>query len=320
MAALFTAAYIFLVVKGKVFVAKQLESLTGRKVVIENLAINYPLNIDIKGLDVEGLAKVEALHVSANIFGFLVGYPVLNNVSLTKPEFTYRRVIPKVIDVDTALNIGPSLGKIKQKYHFRLVVLKLTVKDGTFTFIDDAVGNEGMKISMDNIELKLTNFHYFVPHSEISNFDLSARIPWSSDKEEGRVAFKGWMNLRKKDIKARLNISGIDGVYLFPYYEAWFGGLNLKKSGIEKAKLNFAGDIFGKNNEVTIDGRLELTDIRRKASAEEDKGKAELRAADFFLAFNEGKIVVNFRTKTKMDKPEFKLIDIKMAFEEKAKN
>jgi hypothetical protein len=115
-----------------------------------------------------------------------------------------------------------------------------------------------------------------------------------------------------------LKITDIDGVYLYPYYSSW---VDLGKARVDKAKLNFTSNIEGLDNNLTAQCHLELTDIVRKPrSSDEAEGKVERIASavlEIFRALNQGKIVLDFTVRTKMDRPEFGFGNIKMAVEDK---
>jgi hypothetical protein len=119
-------------------------------------------------------------------------------------------------------------------------------------------------------------------------------------------------------MQATINIQDIDGIYLGPYYSNW---IDLEKARIEKANLNFTSNIQGLNNNITADCHLELTDIvRSPRPPEEPQEKAEKITnivIDTLRALDQGKIVLDFTIKTKMDRPEFGLGNIKMAFEDR---
>jgi hypothetical protein len=119
-------------------------------------------------------------------------------------------------------------------------------------------------------------------------------------------------------MQATLNINDIDGVYLYPYYSNW---VDLEKARIEKASLNFVSNIQALNNNLTADCHLELTDIvRRPLKSEEQEEKAS-RITDAVLerlkGQDQGNIVLDFPIKTKMDKPEFGLGNLKSAVTDK---
>jgi hypothetical protein len=119
-------------------------------------------------------------------------------------------------------------------------------------------------------------------------------------------------------MQATFKIQDIDGVYLYPYYSNW---MDTEKMRIEKANLNFNSNIHALNNNVTAECHLELTDIVRKPRpAEEVAERAEKMvsaALDIFKSLDQGKIVLDFTIRTKMDRPEFGFGNIKMALQHK---
>jgi hypothetical protein len=152
-----------------------------------------------------------------------------------------------------------------------------------------------------------------------TNFSIKGSIPWREGQQNGSVSLEGWLNYSKKDIQAQLMIKDIDGIYLQPYYSNW---VNLEKARIEKANLNFTSDISGLNNKVKIACHLELADIVRKP-AEQPKEEVKPpkpvnKEEEFFSTINQGKIVLDFNFRTKMDNPEFGFDNIKMDFQNKA--
>jgi hypothetical protein len=198
-----------------------------------------------------------------------------------------------------------------------MIIKKINIKDGRLELLDRTIGENGMKITVKDIYFDLDNL-YLLPRSVITNFELKAKVPWQDSGEEGKIEAEGWLNLFKKDMQATLKIEDIDGVALYPYYSKW---VDLEKARIQKAKLNFSSEIQGLNNNVTANCHLELTDIVRRPLETEESEQKAARIADavmeIFKVLNQGKIVLNFTIKTKMDRPEFGIGNIKMAFEEK---
>ena len=111
---------------------------------------------------------------------------------------------------------------------------------------------------------------------------------------------------------ASLKIENIDAIAFYPYYSTW---VDLEKARIEKAKLNFSSKIRGKDNDISAQCHLELTDIVRKVRPpEEAQQKAERltdAVLDMFKAMNQGKVVLDFTLHTKMDHPQFGFENIK---------
>ncbi len=309
--AIFAIIYTYFTLLGKSIAISQLENATKRKVAISSFNITPPLNIKLRNLNIEGLIKADSVSISPSIIGLLLGNLALNEVSILRPEFTYERASP------TAGPQSAPVVEAKKKQPFRLIIKNLNIRDGRINFIDHTVGPEGIQIMIKDLNFKLTNI-YTLPRSLITNFELKAKIPWQQGKDEGKIQAAGWFNFFKKDMQASLKIEDIDGIYLYPYYSNW---VDLEKARIEKAKLNFTSDINGLNNNVTAQCRLELADIVRKPRAPEEGAEKAERITDAVLdilkALNQGKIVLDFTIRTKMDRPEFSFGNIKMAFEEK---
>lgn len=328
---LFAATYLFITLKGKSILTGQLENLTHKKVSIGYFGLTPPFKLELKNLQIQGLLKADYISISPSIMAFLGGHIGFNEVRIIKPEITYEKLLPPVtelsatvpITTDPAIaaiapSISPSVTMSRKNIRLPLIFKRINVTEGKIDFFDRTVGTEGIKITVKNIFFNLTNLYMIRRPAAITNFELNGNIPWQEGEQEGKITAEGWLDLFKKDMRASLKIEGIDGVYLYPYYSQW---VDLQKSRIEKAKLNFTSNIHGLNNEVTAECHLELSDIVFKERApEEQQEKAEKIAyavLDIFKALNQGKIVLDFTIRTKMDKPQFGLGVIKGAVEEK---
>jgi len=313
---LFSALYLFMMVKGKAVLESRIKELTKKEVTIGSFRMSAPLNAEIKELDIKGLAKIERIFVSPSITRLVMGRIVLNKVDIIRPEINFERGAAVASQASDA-GIKEPKTKKKKKFPKGPDFRSLNIKEGRIYFSDHTVGPNGIRITVKDINLELTNAYIF-PVSTISNFVLTGVIPWQEGKKEGSISLNGWLNLRKKDMQASLKIESIDGVYLYPYYSNW---VDLEKAGIESANLNFTSDINGLNNNITAECHLELTDIVRKPTSpgegEEKAAKIANGVLDIFRALNQGKVVLDFTIRTKMDKPQFGFADIKMAFEEK---
>jgi len=333
----FTALHLFLVFQGRNLIIRQLQNLTQKKVTLGDFAISAPLDIRIKNLNIEGTAKVDSILISPSLASLLFGRLALNRLEIIKPELTYERFPAEAaaasqkaeehIAPDTPASLpqtSPSLKppqppqvKPGNNRHLPLVLKQVEIKDGKINFIDHTVGPAGITITLKDINFDLSDL-YLIPRSAIANFQLKGKIPWKEGREEGSIEAEGWINPFKRDMQAKVQVRDIDGVYLYPYYSAW---VDLEKARIESAKLNFTSDLQGLHNNLTADCHLELTDIVRKPRPpEEEAEKAEKITdvvLDIFRTMNQGKIVLDFTIRTKMDRPEFGFGNIKMAFEDK---
>ncbi len=318
LAFLFAAVYGFVALRGRAIITKTLVNLTHKNVTIGKFSLTPPLNVSIRKLDIEGIAKVDSILVTPSIPYLLTGKIALNNIAIGKPEIFLEKNIshPQPVSFAGKKPAAPP-APANEKKPFRLIIKRLNIKDGIVNFIDHTVGQEGLKMTLKDVNFNLTNLYIF-PSSAITNFDLKGRIPWSEGKEEGKISAEGWFNLFNKDIQAALNVQDIDGIYLYPYYSTW---VDLEKARIQSATLGFSSNIHGSNNDVAADCSLELTNIVRKPRPPDEPQQKAERVTDavleIFKSLNEGNIKLDFTIKTKMDNPEFGFGNIKAAFEDK---
>jgi len=328
-----------MIFEGKGIVIAQLERLTNRKVSMGFFEVTLPFNLEIKNLNIDGLLTAESITISPSLPYFMMGNFAFNNVSIVRPLITLEKIPPPVAELPVAEPVAapatetgvktaatPGAKEVaksapaapEKKRPLRLIFKRFTVKDGRIDFIDYTVRADGIRITVKDINFNLTNLYTFPFSSVIANFELKGRIPWQEGTEEGKISLEGWLNFYKKDMQASIKIEDIDGIYLSPYYSHW---IDLEKARIEKANLNFTSNIQGLNNNITADCHLELTDIvRSPRPPEEPQEKAEKITnivIDTLRALDQGKIVLDFTIKTKMDRPEFGLGNIKMAFEDR---
>jgi len=321
---IFSCVYAFLLFKGKFILAHKLQAITGRKVSIGQLMLRPPLNLELKDLDIAGLAKIDYVYVSPSIPSLLTGKLALNKVRIIRPMITCERILPPeqaaadsvpVLDKPLDKPKEPALSAAKSSLH--LVIKSLKIRSGEIYFIDHTSDSRSVTVILKNIDVNLGNLDTY-PVDVVADFELNGRLPWQSGEPDGKIYLDGWLNSYKKDMLADLKIENIDAIAFYPYYSTW---VDLEKARIEKAKLNFSSKIRGKNNDISAQCHLELADIVRKVRPpEETQQKAERltdAVLDMFKAMNQGKVVLDFTLHTKMDRPEFGFANIKSAFEGK---
>jgi flagellar basal body-associated protein FliL len=311
-----TSGYLFWFFNGKVIITQQLQGLTHRKVTMGYFKIHPLLNLEIKDLQIEGLAKVESVYMTAGIIGFLTGNLVLDELKIVKPEVTYERFAPAVAAPSTAAQPAKP-ASLKKRYALYLVSRKIKIRDARLDFIDHTAGAGGIKITVKDATFNLSNLYVF-PRSIVSNFELKGSIPCENGSQQGKVLLEGWIYFYKKSMQANVKINDIDGFYFYPYYSQWG---DLTKTNIEKATLSFSSDIQGLKNNVTANCHLELSDLvfkPRSPAEPQDKGERLTAVVlDIFKDLNQGKIVLDFTIRTKMDNPVFGFSNIKTAVESK---
>lgn len=321
LAIIFTTLYLFVAIMGKTILTKELESLTHRKVTMSYFSLTPTLKLEIKDLEIQGLAKLQYISISPSITGLLRGKFIFNQLTLVHPEFFLSKVPAEITDTKVStVAIVPTVAKVaepRRSGSLPFGIKRFNIKDGEVTFIDQTVSSGSIKIIIKDINSTVKNL-YLYSSPKIVEFQLKAVIPWRDKEDQGKIELEGWLNSLKKDIRATLKINDIDAVYLYPYYSYW---VNLDKARIEKAKLNFSSEIHGLNNKVTLDCHIELSDMVRKpleiGESEEKASKVTNVVLDRFKTMDNGKVELNFAIKTKMDSPQFGFDNFKMAFEDK---
>jgi hypothetical protein len=328
---IFIGLHIFVNIQGKSLLAKKLEATLNREVKIGSLVTSFPATINIKNIEAKDLFKIDEVVAAGGFFDIFRRSFKLSKLKISRPTVTLQKgLVESPAEVFTPNENAqaktenkaatPDLNPVaipQGEFLFpRFFISHFIVNEGTINFIDRSISKDGLVIKIEHLNIKVDNLNFGRGGSYLTDFELKGRIPWQEGKEEGKIEAVGWLNFPKRDMQATLKIEDIDGVYLYPYYSKW---VDLEKARIEKANLNFTSNIQGLNNNVTADCHLELTDIVRKPrSPDEPEEKAERitnAVLDIFRALNQGKIVLDFTIRTKMDRPEFGFGNIKMAFE-----
>lgn len=326
-----TFLYAFLLFGGRFIIAAKLQSMLGRKVSIANIILRPPLNLEIKGLDISGLVKVDYIYISPSIPYLLSGKIGLNKVRIVRPRITAERSLPVAQPATAAVPVPavqptPEQPKTEKAQEAatptaasgpHLVIRSLKIRSGEIYLIDHASESKTVTVALKNLDVNIKNL-YSYPVDLVADFQLSGRLPWESGEPDGKISLEGWLNSYKKDMLANLEIKNIDAIAFYPYYSTW---VDLEKAHIEKAKLNFTSKIIGSDNNISAQCHLELADIVRKVrSPTEPQEKAEMitdAVLDMFKAMDQGKVILDFTLHTKMDQPQFSFENIKSAFEGK---
>ncbi|MEW6102057.1 MAG: DUF748 domain-containing protein [Candidatus Omnitrophota bacterium] len=315
--ALFALAFLLLslvlAVSGKAIISSQLQKLTGRKVQLGRVNLGLPLKVEIKNLVIEGMLKADKISASPSLRHFIFGKTAFNNVYVLNPEITYEKLpepasasasgIPSLIlpsNSEPPLS-GPAQAAEKTKPSLSLILKHLEIENATIKFIDRSLPQGLIEITLKDLNLLLTELH-IPPAPQDLKFELDASMPWKNQAEKGKVSAFGRVNLLKRDADAVVKLEGIDAVYLYPYYSNW---VDLEKTHIQQARLNFISEIKGVNNNVTADCKIELIDIVRKPLEDpekEEKAKIADLVFDIFKSLGQNKIVFNFTLRTKLDK------------------
>jgi len=319
---LFSLAYVFFLLTAKAIIVNKIEQATGANVTINKLTIKPPLNIEINGLEIDGILKAGYIYLSPSIPNLLFGRIAFNKIKIINPEITYNRIASVQPTQDgrapvTQQAVAPAVSPAVQNKVLPVIIKSLKIYSGRLNFIDSTAPSGAIKFVIKDIQFYATNIANF--HiDDVSNFNLKGNVSWNTGEPDGKLLLEGWVDFHRKDISAVLKIEDIDAIVFYPYYSTW---VDLEKARIDKAKLNFNSKIEGKDNNVLVNCSLELIDIVRKVRpADQPQQKAEMltdAVLEMFKTMDEGKVVLNFKLNTKMDHPVFGFGDIKQAFEGK---
>lgn len=326
--------YTYINMYGKTLLVNKLKDAFNREVKISSLKVYLPFNIMVEDVEVQDLFSIDKVFATGCAIDILKKDFTLSELRLERLvvniEWPLKKPLPQVLSTQipsvtnqTGLT-SPKLAIIpltvlSRIFRFSQFYLKrLVINDAAFNFMDRSVQDKGLRITVKDLNINVENLKFPIRGFLITSFDLKCKIPWQQGKEEGRIEAQGWLNLFKKDMQVTLKIEDIDGIYLYPYYSKW---VDLEKSRVEKAKLNFTSDTYGLNNDLTVTSNLELTDIvfrpRQPDEPQEKAEKVAVAVLGIFKELDQGKVVLPFTFKTKMDRPQFNLDRIREAFEYK---
>jgi hypothetical protein len=317
----FLGLHTFVSIRGKEILAKKLHNIFQSEVTIGRVTTSFPLQLIVKDLEVKNWFKVKKVLAGMGIVDILRGDYILPDLKLEGAEFSLEKrhhgeraeKVPVNLEAVSGSGIGDDFFLPQH-----IILKRMVISDGVFSYIDYTKGPDPVQIAVRDLNVKLENFEWPFVSSGVTSFSLSGRVPWENMKEDGRVEFEGWINFAKKDMRAKLQVKDIDGIYIYPYYSSW---VNIDKTRMETARLNFTSNITSLNNDVSAPSHLELTQISFKPkedqAKESRKEKITSAVIGILKAMNQGKIVLDFNLKTKLDNPEFGLGVIEEAVKEK---
>jgi len=318
-----TALHVVVNLKGKAFLVKKLQDVFKREVTVRSLKVNSPFNIIVKKIEAKDLFKIEKAFIVGGAIDIFRKDFILFKLRLDGLEVnlaTPRKAVAATPAESTppAVAVTPVSAPSIRFPFSQLYIKQLIINNGVFNFTDTNSGEKGVKITVKDLNINVENINFPIRSSNIINFSLKGRMPWQEGAQEGKIEAEGWLNLFKKDMLATLKIVDIDAIYLYPYYSNW---VDLEKARIEKAKLQFSANLQSLNNDLSGECNLELTDIVfTPRPPEQEQEKAERIAVAVLGKLSEmdqGKYVLTFPIKTKMDRPEFNFDLIRNAFEQK---
>ena len=318
----FIGLHTFVSIKGRELLTSKLHSVFQSEVIVGRVTTSFPLNLIVKDLEVKSWFKVKKVFAGMGIIDILEGNFILSDLRLEGIEFELEKK-KRGEGTQTPVNletVAANVAKVQEDFFLpqHIILKRLIISNGAFTYIDHTKGEIPIKIPIKDLNVKCDNFQWPFRASEVTALQISGKVPWENIKEQGRISLEGWINFYKKDMNVKVKIKDIDGVYIYPYYSSW---IDIDKARVEKARLDFSSDITGLNNEVNASCHLEMTQLTFKPK-EGEVPQARMEkitnvVVGILKALNQGRVVLDFNFKTKMDNPEFGLGIIQQAFKDK---
>ncbi|HDZ77004.1 MAG TPA: DUF748 domain-containing protein [Candidatus Omnitrophica bacterium] len=308
---IFSIGYILTAIFAKSFIEKMIQKQIDVKTEISSVSLGLPLNLQINGLVLENLAKVEKIKIAPSIIGLLSGKTILNSITLIKPDITLER------KKDGSFNIPLP----KKENDTKLIIAGLIIKDGTITLFDNKVTQGSFSFAIKDIDIQIKKASP-LPYPLKIKYKLSGAIPSRPAVKEATVSGEGLIDITNKNMQGNFNISGIDAVFFRPYFKRFIP----KDDEIEGAYVDFNADLTAKDNDLLIKCQLAIKNIPSKketttAQTEQPPSLSlDFTPLDLFKN-QQGETVVNFKIKTKLDKPRLSISYLKAEiFQDAIKN
>jgi len=324
---LFTGLHMFIRLKGREMVTHKMSAAFQSRVTVRSVSTGFPLHLIISDMEVAGWFKIKKVVAGLGLLDLFSDDFILSSLRLQGLQMTLEKrpqapelsaaaeteavQIPAKAETPAVPAGPPSSEQQHLPFPGRIAVRHFVIADAVVDFVDYSRQEQPIAVTLKKVNATVENIRWPMESSSVSFFSVSARVPFAAGAEEGKVAFEGWINPFRRDMRATLDIRDIDGIALYPYYREWIA---LEQDRIAKAKLNLVSNITSLNNDVDAACHLELTQIEFKPRQGEEAEHRIEKMIDavigLFKAVDQGKIVLDFTFKTKLDNPEFGLLGV----------
>jgi len=304
----FSALWIYISFFGKEMLVGQLEDRLGMPVELEEVTLKLPLSVNLKKLELSGLAKVREISFTPILPALLSGRIIIDDLRLVEP------VIELIENSDGSLNF--SLPPQETESGFKVIISGLKIEEGSVSYLDRSVSSAGVKTTLDHLNLDISKTLF--PLNRINlKYRLSCGVSDADDKNIGSLSGQGWVNLINKSARANLLVDNLDIAYFQPYY-----GDLISKKKLLSASLSLDSQAEAEDNDLEIKSTLLLSDLVYESEDPADSqasGDASLdfssiigNTLDLFIN-DSGKLELNFTFNTKLDSPQISVDQLRKA-------
>jgi len=311
---LYGVFFVFVNVKGKEILVKNLEKHLKEKVYIDSVSLKFPFILEIENLQSQDASFKKVLISLGGFNPFLFhidinDFYVQNLILKIKREKEKNELRPFFERKFYSTQKNPPLKKnspLIKKNNFSFKIKNAFFEKASLIFIDEI---KKKTFILEDIDLKLKNISY----PTLAKFYINMNASLSSEeiKMVDALRIKGWIDYFNKNMDCKLFLRNIDYFIFSPYYSSSWRPSEL---GLKKAIFSLDSHFKSQNNNLVVENTLFVEKIEFIEDEEENYKKDSLKM--LIAAFKEGeeKPTFHFVFQTKMDNPrlDFSLIRAKL--------
>ena len=257
LAVISVTAFVLINLKGKDVIVSQLQSKLNADVKIGSVKIIFPITVKLHNLSIENFLETKELAVQPSILSLFTGNIAISKISLVSPKIIVEKTRGGSFNFASLLK--PTSGEAK-----KVIIGKIVIKDGSVDFIDRKISSEGFRFKIINLNVNVSNLMS-------PRFKINAKAQGSDSSTIGFVKADGWISLLRKDMKAKFELSDLDGAYFSPYFQKFLSSQKLK-SAIVNSQIN----LIAENNEIDGKCHLEIDEIVYEEEPDSEQGEGGL--------------------------------------------
>lgn len=289
---LLVGGYFYLSANGKDIVIQKVEQQLKKRIIFDEIHVSFPLTLEVKNLKVEGIGSFEKIVCSLNPVYFLLKQIYFPVVEIVSPRIEIHQKIKDSFSFSPfaenkqALNTKKDSGtKIQEEADFIIFVDHLIVRNGNVSIFNISEEKEEELFSLNNVNATIQGVVFPQEKPLETSFDIAATLTGFNGRfNDDDLKCYGWADFHKKDMKAKLQISGMGG------------------------QVGLLADLFSENNDLSVKGKMNLA-FGQKEIKEDPK-----TFEDFFvktLQSSGARIDMKFDFKTKMD--DFRVSEVSLS-------
>jgi uncharacterized protein involved in outer membrane biogenesis len=285
---IFVIANILIGLYAPRIIQQQVEQNLKLKCSLAKISLSLPLTITLEKLEIGNLASIKKISLSPNLLALLFGKIVIHGLNIVEP----------VINLEQSPDGKLNLPLLEQKGKAPVVYLtSFNLRDGKIIFTDKKVSNEGFRIIVNKLNIKVAKVALPVTSLQ-TNFSISAQLLSAQGDPFGDLTFSGWLDYFARDLDAELEVNNLDVTQLSVYY-----GNFISNRKLSSARLDLASILKAKNNALHINTKFNLSNLVY-ASQEDQPLNLDLmkNALDIFTD-TKGDLHLEFDIDTLLDNP-----------------